>query len=357
MKEKYNFDMLQKNIAIYGAQMVGVSIYYALRKIAPESRVVNFIVSDNAGNPIEIDGIKVVRLDEFEDLDIQILIATPENYHAVIVKDLSRRGFHNYICINSDIEAKIMKEYYDCLGIFPSLVDLKNGKVKPEVCIYTSKFYKDQKLTSDLKEKSWIKSIQAGAALTDIRVAEICDNVGDNISNKNINYSELSAMYWIGKHVEHDYIGLFHYRRVLDICEDDLYKLSCNDVDVVLPYPTVHYPSIQEHHKRYINDSDWEAMQKALEELAPDYAKAMPQIFSDQFFYNYNILIAKKKIFKQYCDWMFPILERTEELSIPKGNERADRYIGYLGENLTTLFFMYHKDDFNIFHAGRKMLL
>lgn len=33
---------------------------------------------------------------------------------------------------------------------------------------------------------------------------------------------------------------------------------------------------------------------------------------------------------------LFPILERTEQLSIPRGWERCDRYIGYLGENLMT---------------------
>lgn len=357
MKDRLNFNKLQQNIAIYGAQMVGVSVYYALKEIAPECHIVGFIVSDCRNNPVEIDGVKVVCLDEFKDFDTQILIATPENHHAVIVKDLSQRGFHNYICINSEIEAQMMKCYYDRLGMFPSLIDLGNGTTKPEVCVYTSKCYKDQKLAEVLPGKSWIKPIQAGASLTDVRVADICDNEGDNISDKNVNYSELSAMYWIGKHVAHEYMGLFHYRRMLDICEDDFFKLPDNGVDVILPYPTVHYPNIEEHHKRYIKEDDWKAMQKALVELAPEYAKAMPKIFAGQYFYNYNMLIARQEVFKQYCDWLFPILERVEELSNPKGNERADRYIGYLGENLMTLFFMYHKDDLRIVHTGRKMFL
>ncbi|MCI8889418.1 MAG: DUF4422 domain-containing protein [Hungatella sp.] len=42
------------------------------------------------------------------------------------------------------------------------------------------------------------------------------------------------------------------------------------------------------------------------------------------------MFIAKEGIFRDYCDWLFPILRRTEELSSPKGWERADRYIGYL---------------------------
>ena len=72
--------------------------------------------------------------------------------------------------------------------------------------------------------------------------------------------------------------------------------------------------------------------------------------------YNYNIIIAKAAVLQEYCEWLFPILERVEELSIPKGSERADRYIGYIGENLLTLYFLYHKDRMNLVHTGRIML-
>ena len=98
-------------------------------------------------------------------------------------------------------------------------------------------------------------------------------------------------------------------------------------------------------------------MVSAIEELAPEYARMMPDIFSQPYFYNYNMLIAKRRIFDEFCGWMFPILKRTEELSSPRGWERADRYIGYLGENLTTLYFMYHKNHWKIAHVGRLMLV
>lgn len=127
-------------------------------------------------------------------------------------------------------------------------------------------------------------------------------------------------------------------------------------MDVVLPFPTMHEPDIREHHKRYVKDSDWQAMLQALRELQPDYADAYEEIFSQQYLYNYNMLVAKKQVLADYCAWLFPILERVEELSVPKGSERADRYIGYLGENLLTLYFMYHRRDLNIVHTGRLML-
>ena len=39
------------------------------------------------------------------------------------------------------------------------------------------------------------------------------DNTGDNISYKNPNYCELTAMYWAWKNIDVDYIGICHYRR------------------------------------------------------------------------------------------------------------------------------------------------
>ena len=55
---------------------------------------------------------------------------------------------------------------------------------------------------------------------------------------------------------------------------------------------------------------------------------------------------------EEYCRWLFPLLERVEELSIPKGTDRADRYIGYIAETMETMYFLYQKNRLNITHAG-----
>lgn len=345
-----------KKLVIYGAQMVAVSVYYAIRYLYPEYEINSFLVADMAGNPKAIDGIPVVPLSEFSQTDAKVLIATPENYHTAIASELEKKGLFDYICINAKKEAALMERYYESTGEFQTLHSLKKGESKPEVAVYMSKCIKDKPLENAYEMPQWMHSIQAGAALTKERVATLTDDTGDHISHKNGNYSELSALYWIGKNVNAKYLGLFHYRRILDITEEDLYRLTENDVDVILPYPTIQEPDIFSHHKRYIKDSDWKAMLRALRECEPDYADALPDIFAGRYFYNYNMFLAKDTVWKAYCDWLFPILKRTEELSVPKGSERADRYIGYLGENLTTLYFMYHKDDLKIAHVGRILL-
>lgn len=232
-----------------------------------------------------------------------------------------------------------------------------------KLCVFMAKFYKDKLLENPKDKPAWLIPVQAGAALTDERVAELLDNSGKNISRKNPNYCELTVLYWMWKNCltskngeDFRYYGLFHYRRWLDVRDEDIRHIVEEDIDVILPYPTIHEPDIKEHHMRYIKETDWEAVLQALKELSPEYYAVYDAIFSQEYLYNYNILIAKTEVLEAYCKWLFPILERTEELSVPKGSARADRYIGYIGENLLTLYFMYHRKNLNIVHTGRTML-
>jgi len=177
----------------------------------------------------------------------------------------------------------------------------------------------------------------------------------------------LTALYWIWKQklaVEalpdrenRQYFGLAHYRRLLALSQDDLLRLVDNDVDVVMPYPLLYEPDIRAHYKRYLNEADWRAMLRALNELQPVYAAAFSEILAQQYLYNFNIILARKSVLREYCEWLFPILERVEELSVPKGCDREDRYIGYMGETLETLYFMKNAEKYTIVHTECELFL
>ena len=130
---------------------------------------------------------------------------------------------------------------------------------------------------------------------------------------------------------------------MLEFTADDLLRLIDNDVDAVLPYPMPYEPNIHAHHDRYIKKDDWDALLDVLRELEPEYAAAFDDILNQQYLYNYNVIVAKKSVLRDYCSWLFPILERTEELT--DGANRSDRYIGYMAETLETLYFMKNSVD------------
>lgn len=367
-------------VIIYGAKSIALGIGEAVRKLYPQSAPLCFLVSSLQGNPSELMGLRVREIEEFvrehgrENLDsFHVLIGTPEDIHQDIVRILDRYGFCSYTCMDSRKEAALMERYFDELGIFPSVHSLPSGNRRISLQVYLAKSARDKKLSRAFQQPDWAAPIQVGAQLTDIRTAELTDytvgsgsDAADSISSKNGNYCELTAIYWIWKNrlcsrpedaVFREYYGLFHYRRILDISDEDLRRMKSGDIDVLLQYPTLHEPDISEHHARYMKEEDWAAMIQALRELQPEYADAFPKILSQKYFYNYNLIVAKRQVLADYCEWLFPVLERTEQLSTPKGCERSDRYIGYLGENLMTLYFLFHKHDLKICHTGRLMLI
>lgn len=365
---------MAKKYMIYGAKSIALGVCLAMREVHPFDEVVGFVVSSLDNNPSELAGLPVRVLDASVDKETHILIATPENMQAEIALYLEKNGFYYYTCMDSLKVASLMEEYYVKTGRYQTLHKyLENDEIvaqdeaekEANIQVYMAKFYKDRELKNSYQKPEWVVPLQVGAALTEERVAQLCDDTGENISEKNVNYSELTALYWMWKNrcqntefVESvDYIGLFHYRRILDITKEEMKQLCTKQVDVILPFPMISEPDITEHHARYIKEEDWEAMLQALEELQPEYAKAYADIFSGNCMYNYNIMIARSTVLAEYCAWLFPILKRTEELSNPKGWERSDRYIGYLGENLATLYFMYHRKDLKIVHTGCFMLV
>ena len=194
----------------------------------------------------------------------------------------------------------------------------------------------------------YVFPIQVGRANADRTIADIVDNTGDNISNCNGNYSEMTGLYWIWKNKlekgsdDSSYYGFGQYRRMLEFSDDDLLRLIDNDVDAVLPYPMPYEPNIHAHHERYIKKDDWDALLTVLRELHPEYAEVFTDILNQQYLYNYNVILAKKSVLREYCEWLFPILMRVEELT--DGKNRSDRYIGYMAETLETLYFYFNSE-------------
>ncbi len=351
---------------IFGAKSIAISVSRAMRALNQDMEPEAFMVSSLENNPCRIDGIPVCEihiaangLTEQEKSEVRVYIATPEDVHESIIGLLLQHGFTNYIPVSACMEAEWMEQYYKLAGRFPSIHELLPGSRMPELSVYATRFYRDKHLKNPPHFPDYVHSILLGCSGNPLRELEnevdFCDNTGENISIKNPNYCEMTGYYWVWKNAlnkREDYVGIYHYRRALDLSEYDLKRIIANDVDVVLPYPLIHLPDIREHHTRYVREEDWQVMLSALRELYPDYAKAYSEIFHDIYFYNYNLMIAKTDVFAAYCEWVFPILKRVEELSIPKGWERGDRYTAYMSENLLTLYFLFHK-DLKIYHTGR----
>lgn len=354
---------------IFGAQSIALSLSKALKSLA-FGKCSFFLVSSAKGNPRMLNSLPVFNLAEIDAQisrrnreNVDVYIATPEDVQQEIEESLELYGFHKHHCVTSEEYASVMELYYARIGIFPLLRPLPVGSRKSFTRCLVAMSEVDKPLRRQVPYEEWMEPVQVGAALGNRIIANLQDDLGENISNKNRNYSELTALYWLwknrllGEDGGHMYYGLMQYRRRLQISDDDLFRLEANEVDVVLPYPMIYEPDISVHPQRYLRDEDWQVLLTALQELHPAYSEAFAKVLSQPYFYNYNVILARKPVLVAYCQWLFPVLERVEELSVPKGRDRADRYIGYMGEVLETLYFMYHRDDLHIVHTGCRFLV
>ncbi len=356
------------DLAIYGAQGYALGVYEAIRCLYPERNIVGFLVTKMGNNATELCGLLVTEIEPFaenlsdaEKKEIQILIATPENVQDEIEETVEKYGFSNHIRLTSELWDEMMQQYYSKAGQFSPIQNLPTGESRASLHIYMAKSHKDRPLKNTIVMRDYMWPIQVGAANTDEVIADIRDDNGENISKKNGNYCELTGLYWVWKNVlcietnKDEYYGFAQYRRTLMLSDEDLLRLKQDQADVVLPYPLLYEPDINMHHHRYIKDADWNAMLIAVREIHPEYSDAMDVILRQKYLYNYNVILARKEVLREYCEWLFQILERTEELSMPKGCDRSDRYIGYMGETLETLYFMKNSDKLKIVHTGCKM--
>ena len=355
-------------VVIYGAQGIALGAYNAIKLLHPEKKIACFLVTERGINSATLGGIPVIELSEYikdkteeEKSNVTVLICTPENVMGSIEKSLDEVGMNNHIRIDSLKWACLQEKAFTLSGTFAPLSTLSVGSKKADIEVFKMVHHKDKPLVTNYKDPVYVTSVQVGASFADIRMTECIDNQGENISEKNGDYSELTGLYWIWKNKikrqDDTYYGLAHYRRFLELSEDDLLRLADNDIDVVLPYPMPYEPNIEAHHLRYLSDSEWDAVLHALEELHPDYSRAFKDILKQEYFYNYNVILAKKDVLDDYCSWLFPLLFRIEENNDPNKEKEPNRYMGYVGETLETLYFMYNKDNLKIAHVGCRFLV
>lgn len=354
---------------IYGTGIVGISVYTALKEqysVTP----VSFLVTSMEGNPEQIEQIEQIPVQEAAGASLAddlILVAAPVEHHKAIGETLRVLGVSHerIVFIDSALENRIMGEYYGSLPDFETAGELLEGledrktRCSPHnITIYQAKCHVDRPLVNVMEVPACICPIQVGAVLTQQSVADLKDNTGDHISHKNADYCELTATYHAWKNSGAAYKGLCHYRRVFELSATELETLfGSGAADVILPYPTIHLPDISRQHSRYVTEAEWQAMRRAVAECEPSYAAEFDRIFSERFFYNFNMLAAKAEVFDDYARWLFGILERTEEIIAEEGIITTKRYAGYLGENLTTLYFRKNRGSLKIVHTGRIQLM
>ena len=205
-----------------------------------------------------------------------------------------------------------------------------------------------------MPEDSMYLPLHVGAAGKDSIGFERDDN-GVNISVKNPNYCELTGLYWAWKNLEADYIGLVHYRRYFTVAgnpgktEEEKFRHVLSESEaqllllkspVVLPKKRNYYiENLYDHYKHSMYIEPLDLAGEIIHEKCPEYYKEFLKLHKRTSAHMFNMMIMRKDILDEYCEWLFPILEELENrTSSLKYDAFHARFFGRVSELLLDVF-------------------
>ena len=185
----------------------------------------------------------------------------------------------------------------------------------------------------------------------------IGDDTGENISEKNSSYNEMTSLYWAWKNYDKlgnpEYVGLMHYRRHFVWREDEYFVYNVDNFnedsylqemnyspekvdDMVDGCDFVaHVGKVINVYNHYIENHRKEDLDLAVNimlEKYPEYGEITKEYFAQDFSNFCNMFIFNKKIFFEYCEWIFDILEEFER----RVDTSEKRF--FISERLTGIF-------------------
>lgn len=186
------------------------------------------------------------------------------------------------------------------------------------------------------------------------------DDVGDNISDRNIQYSELTGLYWAWKNASEDLIGLCHYRRYFS---KSIFK-STQIIDKTDVTNALENHDFIVHQRRYpISNGDWlmlfvdesflEKSKQIFRQVHPEYYETLEQVYNSKTTYGYSCFVTNKKTFDEYCEWLFDYLTVLEN----ELDGSRTRILGYYAEVLLTIFINHNNlnvKKFSLYYVESK---
>ncbi len=179
------------------------------------------------------------------------------------------------------------------------------------------------------------------------------DNTGDNISQKNSCFCELTGLYWAWKNLDADYKGLAHYRRhfkgrtrgntPLDkvLTKKEAERLF-KETDIILPKKRNYWiETVYSHYVHTHFKQDLDITEAVLKDMYPEYVDAYRTVMNRKKVHMFNMIIAKQEIFDSYCEWLFSILfEIEKKMDVSNYTAFQARVYGRISEMLLDVWLL-----------------
>ncbi len=176
------------------------------------------------------------------------------------------------------------------------------------------------------------------------------DDTGDNISDLNRTFCELTGLYWAWKNVDADYIGLVHYRRYfrgrrkknlsMSILKYEDIKDKLGTVKIFLPPKRRYFIETLYSHYAHTHEADHLKITRAvLAKKYPQYLPSCDRVYRRRSGYMFNMMIMEKELLDEYCNWLFDVLFILKDKISTEGlSDYQRRIFGRISEILNNIW-------------------
>lgn len=178
----------------------------------------------------------------------------------------------------------------------------------------------------------------------------ILDDSGDNISNVNQWFGELTGLYWVWKNTAHEFKATNQYRHFWDADQKILEKDTIYVVEPIKVSDAVRDTHVEVkniyHHYSYLHSEVFLQMLYGLCESRqlPINSRMIDKLKTQDQLYPFNMFIAESKIFDKLCEILFSILIQYHDCyyflfpaAVKQFNQK--RFIDFLSERVLHMIY------------------
>ena len=183
----------------------------------------------------------------------------------------------------------------------------------------------------------------------------LSEHTGENISDLNEFINECTALYWIWKNTNSEFVGLNHYRRYFYNNEiknranyltiETVEEIFKEGYELILPQETVLSVTVLENIEnsvgKDISNKARNILKKIMITYVPEYIEAFDEVMSGTILFACNMFVTNRTILNRYCEWLFSFLiEATKKLDVSFYDSHRKRTMGYFAETMWTVWLL-----------------
>ena len=189
--------------------------------------------------------------------------------------------------------------------------------------------------------------IQCGRAINENIPGTIGDDTGDNISDLNKRYNEMTAIYWIAHHYEElgnpEYVGFDHYRRYLNWTEDMLSPRA------VIARRWFSWRRLRDQYVNCHGSYELDLFSQRFKQFfAHGEYDDYDAYWKTHYFYICNMFVMHRDNFRRYAKFILACIDILKELEMNESHRnpifnRQGRIPGFILECMTSYWLWHEK--------------